>query len=47
MFVSRPLHGLSIKSHFFPSAEALGYFHSVRFADAENDFCSKTAWSSL
>ena len=24
-----------------PSAEALGYFHSVRFADVENDFCSK------
>ena len=24
-----------------PSAEALGYFHSVRFADAENDFGSK------
>ena len=26
-----------------PSAEALGYFHSVRFADVENDFCSKAA----
>jgi hypothetical protein len=26
-----------------PSAEALGYFHSVRFADVENDFCSKVA----
>jgi len=25
-----------------PSAEALGYLHSVRFADGENDFCSKT-----
>jgi hypothetical protein len=24
-----------------PSAEALGYFHSVRFADVENNFCSK------
>jgi hypothetical protein len=24
-----------------PSAEALGYFHSVRFADGKNDFCSK------
>jgi hypothetical protein len=24
-----------------PSAEALGYFHSVRFADVENDWCSK------
>ena len=24
-----------------PSAEALGYFLSVRFADAENDFCAK------
>jgi hypothetical protein len=26
-----------------PSAEALGYFHSVRFADVENDLCSKAA----
>ena len=26
-----------------PSAEALGYFHSVRFADVENDFCGKTS----
>ena len=38
---SRPLHGLWFKSSFDPSAEALGYFHSVRFADVENDFCSK------
>jgi len=38
---SRPLHGLWFKSSFDPSAEALGYFHSVRFADVENDFCGK------
>jgi hypothetical protein len=24
-----------------PSAKALGYSHSVRFADAKMDFCSK------
>jgi hypothetical protein len=35
--VSRPFHGLSIKQTPFPSAEALGYFHPVRFADAERD----------
>ena len=40
---SRPLHGLWFKSSFDPSAEALGYFHSVRFADVENNFCSKAS----
>ena len=32
-FFSRPLHGLLPISTPLPSAEALGYFHSVRFAD--------------
>ena len=27
----------------FPSAKALGYCHSVRFADEEKYFCSKAA----
>ena len=26
-----------------PSAKALGYFHSVRYADLKRDFCSKAA----
>jgi hypothetical protein len=30
---SRPLHGLDWIQVSIPSAEALGYFHSVRFAD--------------
>jgi len=30
---SRPLHGLAYIRVSKPSAEALGYFHSVRFAD--------------
>ena len=30
---SRPLHGLDWIRVSEPSAEALGYFHSVRFAD--------------
>jgi hypothetical protein len=30
---------------FDKASEALGYFHSVRFADVENDFCSKAAWA--
>jgi hypothetical protein len=30
---SRPLHGLDYIRVSKPSAEALGYFHSVRFAD--------------
>jgi len=33
---SRPLHGLSTVLRASPSAKALGYCHSVRFADEEN-----------
>jgi hypothetical protein len=36
-FFNRPLHGLWVPIARPPSAEALGYFHSVRFADVDND----------
>ena len=38
---SRPLHGLAYIRVSKPSAEALGHFHSVRFADEGDYFCSK------
>src|SRR5262245_27325142 len=41
---SRPLHGLNSWMERIPSAKALGYFHSVRFADeAEPTFAAKPA----
>jgi hypothetical protein len=41
MLFSRPLHGLQRVYRLPPALKALGYCHSVRFADEENTFEAK------